>query len=80
MMVMGSDYSSYSTTVSIETFSQWLSAPFLCLDTFKEEFQLLQGHFQISAQIQLNSFSELQYEFWNLCLFLFVKIKFYTLF
>lgn len=35
MMVMGSDYSSYSTAVSIAAFSQKLSAPFLCLDTFK---------------------------------------------
>lgn len=52
-MVVGSDYSSYSTAVSIATFSQQLSAPFLCLDIFKEDFQLLQGHLQTSAQIQL---------------------------
>ena len=50
MLVLSSDYSSYSTAVSIVTFSQKLSDPFLCLDTFKEAFQLLQGHFQISAQ------------------------------
>ena len=58
MTVVGSDDGSYSTAVSIATLSEQLSAPFLCLDTFQEQCQLLQGHCQTSAQVQLKSFCE----------------------
>lgn len=75
MVVVGSDYSSDSTTVSIATSSQRLSAPFLCLDTFKKEFQLLQGHFQMSAYWKHFAHDNLILEFMFI---IFVKINFYT--
>lgn len=47
MMVVSSDYSSYSTAVSIVTFFQQLSALFLCLDTLKRTFSCSKVTFRL---------------------------------